>query len=205
MDPTFGTYFGKYKGFVRDNADPERRGRIRCYCPQVVPGTDDQNHWLGWAEPCYPWMGGLNTADFGTPPTKSQAGEEVGVWIEFEGGNTDFPIWVGTFVVAPTTSSPNAVLDQYDGAGGATGGSLIDNPPPGSTGVTPGDPAGINPPQPETGAKETRLMAKAGRDIVIGSQQGGYLVVGPSGVNLVGAMVRVNGRLIEASPDVVTG
>ena len=186
-------YFGKYKGYVRRNDDPERRGRVRCYCPQVMGLKDDSQHWLGWAEPCLPWMGGINTLDFGPPYTKEQnGGVEVGVWIEFEGGQVDFPIWVGTWLPAPAKDSIHAQHDLAQ-AQGTVGGSLIENPPEGS------EVEALNPPRPIMNQPETRMMAKAGRDIVIGSAQGGYIILGPHGISLVGPQVILNGRLMDAS------
>jgi hypothetical protein len=107
FDPSHAVhYFGKYKGFVRDNSDKEGRGRVRVYCPQVMGIEDDKDHWLDWAEPCFPWIGGLSALDFGVPPTPGENGNEsVGVWIEFEAGEVDHPIWSGTFVYAPVTES----------------------------------------------------------------------------------------------------
>ena len=43
-------YFGKYLGYVRDNLDPERRGRVRVYCPEVMGEVDNARTWLGWGE-----------------------------------------------------------------------------------------------------------------------------------------------------------
>lgn len=186
-------YFGKYKGFVRDNADPEGRGRVRCFCPQVMGPIDDDQHWLGWAEANLPWMGGINTLDFGPPLTKEQNEDvEVGVWIEFEGGIPDLPIWCGTWIPAPTREDPNAQIDLTQAAG-FVGGSIVDNPPAGSE---VGD---INPPKPQPNVNETRLMAKVGREIVIGVDEGGFIVLGPYGVQLVGVQVMTNGRLLDAS------
>lgn len=185
-------YFGKYKGFVRRNDDPENRGRLMLYCPQVMGTKDDADHWVGWAEACLPWVGGLNTIDFGPPSTKDQnEGLEVGVWVEFEGGIPDFPVWVGTFIPAPLSTSPGAQLNLTDAAG-ITGGTILSNPPAGST---LGD---LNPPKPILN-RETRLMTKKGRDLVLGSQKGGYMILGASGVHLVGVQVTLNGRLMTAS------
>ena len=184
--------WGKYKAFVRDNADPQKRGRIRCFCPQIMGPMDDTNHWLDWAEPCLPWLGGLNLLDSGPPNTKAQEGaDNFGVWIEFEGGDEDFPIWVGTFTVAPSQLDPRAQQDLSQVVG-ATGGDIVDNPPPGSS-VGP-----LDPPAPLPGTREVRLSAKAGVDIIFVSDQGGSLILGPSGAHLSGTLLTVNGRAIQA-------
>jgi len=185
-------YYGKYKGYVRDNADPEKRGRIRCFVPQVMGDEDDADHWTGWALPNFPWMGGINTLDFGSPLTKEQNnGVEIGVWIEFEGGEPDFPIWTGTWIPAPTPTDPNAQQDLSQAAT-QNGGSLIDDPPPGSSLDA------LNPMQPVPNSDETRILVKKGRDIYIGSVKGGGIVLGPSGVHLVGPQVTINGRLMDS-------
>jgi hypothetical protein len=70
--------FGKYRGIVTENVDPLATGRLRVNVPSVgVPGA--------WALPCLP------PGVFALPPVGAN------VWVEFEGGNTDSPIWVGCF------------------------------------------------------------------------------------------------------------
>lgn len=186
-------YFGKYKGFVRDNADPEKRGRIRVFCPQVMGPNDNTNHWLGWAEPCFPWFGGLNTGDFGSPLTRveqiqSEGLEWYGVWVEFEDGIPDFPIWIGTFTIAPLPTARTAHTLGSSGGAGQVGGGLIGSA---SYGSQKND-APLNPPQAEIG-REVRMRTRKGVDIVIGSEGGGYLIIGPSGVHLVGPAISLNG------------
>lgn len=73
-------YYGKYRAEVVDNTDPEKRGRIRVKCPAVLGGQISR-----WALPCFP----PNTF------TVPQLGELV--WVEFEGGTKDSPIWCGVF------------------------------------------------------------------------------------------------------------
>ena len=77
--------FGKYRGTVINNIDPMQIGRIQAMVPDVagfIPGT--------WAMPCVP-AAGINTGFFTVPMMGS------GVWIEFERGDPDYPIWVGGF------------------------------------------------------------------------------------------------------------
>lgn len=78
-------FYGKYRGTVVNNVDPMQMGRIQAIVPDVtglVPGT--------WAMPCLP-MAGINTGIFTVPMIGS------GVWIEFERGDPDYPIWVGGY------------------------------------------------------------------------------------------------------------
>ena len=46
--------FGKYRGFVVDNADPEKRARLKLRIPSVLADQDSD-----WALPCLPY-GGLD-------------------------------------------------------------------------------------------------------------------------------------------------
>lgn len=79
-------YYGKYRGFVADNRDPEQRGRLKVRVPSVLGEQD-----TGWALPCLPFGGLTNQGMFMVPEVDSQ------VWVEFEEGNVDHPIWVGVF------------------------------------------------------------------------------------------------------------
>jgi hypothetical protein len=78
-------YYGKYRGKVENNIDPQLMGRVQVSCPAVLgSGT------MSWAMPSAPYAGpGLGF--FAIPP------KGANVWVEFEGGNTDFPIWSGCF------------------------------------------------------------------------------------------------------------
>ena len=103
-------YYGKYRGTVTDNADPEQRGRIQALVPDVsglVPSS--------WAMPCVPIAGTLS-GTYVVPPIGS------GVWIEFEQGDPDFPIWTGGYwgsaaevpalALAGDPASPSIVLQS---------------------------------------------------------------------------------------------
>ncbi len=92
-------YYGKYQGFVVDNQDPKKRGRIRALVPEVL-GPDVVS---GWAEPCFPCGGIQDFGNFWVPPVTKKGKDEytTGVWIEFQGGDPQYPIWVGTFFGAP--------------------------------------------------------------------------------------------------------
>lgn len=78
-------YYGKYRGTVLNNIDPEQRGRIMAMVPDVL-GITPSN----WALPCVP-IAGKQAGTFMVPQIGS------GVWIEFEQGDPDYPIWVGGF------------------------------------------------------------------------------------------------------------
>lgn len=78
-------YYGKYRGTVVENVDPQQLGRIIAEVPDVMGLTPSS-----WAMPCVP-AAGIQAGCFVVPPLGSQ------VWIEFEQGNPDYPIWTGGF------------------------------------------------------------------------------------------------------------
>jgi hypothetical protein len=78
-------FYGKYRGTVVNNVDPEQRGRIQAIVPAVSSVFP-----TSWAMPCVP-MAGKQQGVFMVPQLGS------GVWMEFEGGDPDKPIWVGGF------------------------------------------------------------------------------------------------------------
>lgn len=78
-------YYGKYRGNVTSNLDPMQRGRIQVQVKEVngyIPST--------WVEPCLPF-GGMQSGMYVVPTPGS------GVWVEFEKGDPDHPIWTGVF------------------------------------------------------------------------------------------------------------
>jgi uncharacterized protein involved in type VI secretion and phage assembly len=90
-------FFGKYRGTVLNNVDPETRGRLMLNIPDVlgvVPST--------WAEPCTPLAGptGPPMGVYMVPPIGA------GVWVEFEHGDPNYPIWVGCRWGAPSDIPP---------------------------------------------------------------------------------------------------
>lgn len=85
INGTVQRYYGKYRGTVLNNVDPLQIGRIQASVPDVsglLPSS--------WAMPCVPFAG-PNAGVFTVPPVGA------GVWIEFEQGDPDRPIWVGGY------------------------------------------------------------------------------------------------------------
>lgn len=78
-------YWGKYRATVLNNIDPLQIGRILVTVPDVqglIPSS--------WAMPCVP-IAGKQMGSYFVP----QIG--AGVWVEFEQGNPDYPVWVGGY------------------------------------------------------------------------------------------------------------
>jgi Type VI secretion system/phage-baseplate injector OB domain len=90
-------YWGKYQGSVVLNIDPEKRLRLFVNVPEVW-GLN----FSSWALPCLPY-GGLSLGMYIIPPVGAH------VWVEFENGNPDYPIWTGffydTMAEVPTTAA----------------------------------------------------------------------------------------------------
>jgi uncharacterized protein involved in type VI secretion and phage assembly len=119
-------FYGKYRGSVTDIKDPLMMGRIKAKVPDVMGDNES-----GWAMPCFPFSGsGMGLV--GLPKVGA------GVWIEFEHGDPDYPIWAGCWfgsssempkellappykkVVLKTAGGHSIVLDDTPGTGGIT-------------------------------------------------------------------------------------
>lgn len=113
---------GKYRGIVADNRDPLMLGRIKARVQDVLGSNDS-----GWALPCVPYAGN-GVGLFLVPPVNAS------VWMEFEHGDPDYPVWTGCFwaqgEVPATPAVPEkkvlktdagtVTLDDTPGAGGIT-------------------------------------------------------------------------------------
>ncbi|HSU13661.1 phage baseplate assembly protein V [Longimicrobium sp.] len=76
-------FYGKYRGTVINNVDPMQQGRVQAMVPDVtgvIPSS--------WATACVP-ITGKQYGMWVLP----QIG--TGVWIEYEQGDPDYPIWSG--------------------------------------------------------------------------------------------------------------
>jgi uncharacterized protein involved in type VI secretion and phage assembly len=101
-------FYGKYRGMVINNIDPMQIGRLLVQVPDVLGPLPSS-----WALPCLP-ITGKQMGTYMLP----QIG--AGVWVEFEQGNPDYPIWVGgfwgsaaevpTLALAGNPASPSIVL-----------------------------------------------------------------------------------------------
>ncbi|MET0461926.1 MAG: phage baseplate assembly protein V, partial [Chitinophagaceae bacterium] len=126
-------YYGKHRGVVLNNIDPLQKARLLIQVPDVLGlGTSS------WAMPCVP-MAGIQTGVYVVPMIGS------GVWVEFEGGDPDFPIWCGGFwgsaaevpalALLGVPASPNIVLQTslqntivISDLPGPTGGIMLKSP-----------------------------------------------------------------------------
>ena len=82
---TVDRFYGKYRGTVVDNNDPLQLARLQVQVPDVLGALT-----TSWALPCLP-VAGNEMGVFALPPVGAN------VWVEFEQGDPDFPIWTGGF------------------------------------------------------------------------------------------------------------
>ena len=78
-------FFGKFRGIVTDNADPSRLGRLKVRVPALSGDLE-----IGWAMPC------VVTVDCLPIPVVG-----AGVWVEFEQGDVNYPVWSGFWWASP--------------------------------------------------------------------------------------------------------
>jgi Type VI secretion system/phage-baseplate injector OB domain len=79
-------FFGKYRGQVTDNNDPNSLDRVKAKVPRVL--GDEES---GWALPAFIYGGASEQGLFAVPDIGA------GIWMEFEGGDLSYPVWTGTW------------------------------------------------------------------------------------------------------------
>jgi uncharacterized protein involved in type VI secretion and phage assembly len=128
--PSPDKYYGKFRGTVLNNVDPLQQGRLLCQVADVLGVAPSS-----WAMPCFAFTGKQMGA-WGLP----QIG--AGVWVEFEQGDPDRPIWSGCWygsvaevpalALAAPPGVPNVVIQtqlqntlMISDVPGPTGGILL--------------------------------------------------------------------------------
>lgn len=162
-------YYGTYAGICTDNHDPLSQGRIRVSVPEVHGESD-----LGWAQGCFPLAGG-GSGLYGLPPVGAQ------VWVTFEGGAPNRPVWLGG--AYSSTDPPPAAQGLRPGVSGMTftterGHSLTVSDAPGADG-----------------------------GIVIRSASGATIRVGDAGItisNEQGAVITLTGPTVDVNGGALT-
>lgn len=167
-------FYGKYRGLVIENIDPEQIGRVMLQVPDVLGEIPSS-----WAMPCVP-VAGIQSGIFAVPPIGSQ------VWVEFEQGDPDYPIWTGGFwgLVADVpilATAPPAIPPGQNILMQTTGQNMIM--------------VSDAPPSPVTGG------------IVLKSVSGAMIVVNETGIyisNGQGAMITLVGPAVAINIDALT-
>lgn len=163
-------FFGKYRGMVLNNIDPMMQGRLQIQVPDVaglVPAS--------WAMPCVP-IAGVQTGFFALPAIGS------GVWVEFEHGDPDYPVWVGCFW-----------------GSGAEIPALAQLTPPGIPAITLQTPL-------QNGLTISDLPGPSG-GIMIKSASGAMLIVNDTGITLQngkGAVITLLGPTVTVNAGALT-
>lgn len=79
-------FFGKYRGSVTNVSDPKKMGRLKAKVPFVYGDEQDSN----WCIPVTPFAGSGHGL-YLMPEVDDT------VWIEFENGDIDLPLWTGSW------------------------------------------------------------------------------------------------------------
>jgi uncharacterized protein involved in type VI secretion and phage assembly len=153
---------GKYRGIVVNNDDPLQIGRLKAQVPDVL-GEESSSSAL----PCAPFAGPAS-GFFCLPVVGAQ------VWVEFEQGDPEYPIWTGGFwavagEVPPVNPTPGLQTIVLQSVGGNT--LLISDSP---------DPGGGILLKSSTGAS----IRVNGDGIVIDNGQGATIVLAGPGVSV---------------------
>ena len=162
-------FYGKYRGVVTDINDPLQTGRVRARVPDVM-GDDE----TGWAMPAMPF-GGDGMGFFALPKVGA------GVWIEFEHGDPDYPIWTGCWFGAATEVPPILLAPPYKKFLIKTegGNSVLLDDTPGTGGI-----------KLETSGGQKIVVSATG--IEIDNGQG-------ASIKLTGPQVSINGGALEVT------
>ena len=158
------SHIGKFRGVVVDNNDPNQLGRLTARVPDVF--GDETS---GWALPATPYAGD-GVGLYLIPPVGAS------VWIEFEHGDPEYPIWSGCFwaggELPASPASPDVKVLK------TTAGTITINDASGAAGIT--------------------IETADGKKIVMDS--GGIeITVGQAVVKLSGPTVSVNSGALEVT------
>jgi hypothetical protein len=163
-------FFGKYRAVVVDNIDPEGRCRLLLNVVDVY-GPNIST----WAMPCLPYAG-LQMGAYIVPPPKA------GVWVEFEHGDPDYPVWTGCWFGLP-------------------------DPPVAAKAVTPGAPVFMM-----TSLKQSAIALSDTPLVALGLKQGGvvlsagpqcFIAIEPTGVTIVAPKVDITGMTTINKPNLI--
>ena len=171
------TFYGKYRGVVTKINDPRMIGRVRATVPDVMGDKES-----GWAMPSAPF-GGNGMGFFALPKVGT------GVWIEFECGDPDYPIWSGCWF-GSKDEMPPVLLTEPPGSPFKTpakkvllktegGHSILLDDTPGKGGITL-----------ETSDGQKIVMSASGIEIDNGRG---------ASIKLTGPQVSVNGGALEVT------
>lgn len=180
IDKVENRYYGKYRGFVSDNQDPDNLGRLKAKVPGLLKDQE-----TGWALPCAPYGGAAEQGLFAIPEV------DAGVWIEFEGGNLAYPIWVGTWWSSsevPEGAAPDKKVFKTK-----AGNKIILDDTRGSEIIELDDASGNN----TVKLEDQALTLTRGQNTVKLDDNGIELSRGSKSVKLTDTSVTINGSSLE--------
>jgi uncharacterized protein involved in type VI secretion and phage assembly len=162
-------FYGKYRGIVTNINDPLMIGRVRARVPDVMGDQES-----GWAMPSVPF-GGNGMGFFALPKVRA------GVWIEFECGDPDYPIWSGCWFGSKAEVPPVLLAPPYKKFLLKTEGghSILLDDTPGKGGITL-----------ETSSGQKVIISATGIEIDNGRG---------ASIKLTGPQVSVNGGALEVT------
>lgn len=190
-------FYGKYRGVVINVFDPERRGRIVVQVPAIY-----KDGLSGWAEPCL-LLTGIRAGLLALPQIGSS------VWVEFEQGDPERPIWCGGFW--QTGTAPSALIPLQTVLQTAGGNSILIDDTPGTGGITlttlAGDTMQISPAlgavlktflgdKLEINAAGITLQTSSGNKLMISSVGIELSTTQGASVLLLGSAVMLNGEAL---------
>jgi uncharacterized protein involved in type VI secretion and phage assembly len=161
-------FYGKYRGTVVNTVDPLQIARLQAIVPDVLGSSPSS-----WAMPSVPFAG-RGSGIVALPPVGA------GVWIEFEQGDPDYPIWSGCWWGA-SAELPTVVQASPPGIGQLAlvtpgGQSLVISDLPGPTGgITLHTPAGAR-------------ISVTGTTIVLDNGQGAAITLSGNTVRFAGVV-----------------
>jgi len=164
MNESGAPFLGKFRGVVTNNRDPDFLGRVRVRVQDVLG-----EHESGWAMPSVPYAGN-GVGLFLVPPVDAL------VWVEFEHGDPDYPIWSGCFwaknevPVSPAVPEKKVLKTDI--------GTITIDDTPATSGIT--------------------IETKSNMKIVM-NQQGIEITNGQATVKLTGPQVSINNGALEVS------
>jgi uncharacterized protein involved in type VI secretion and phage assembly len=168
-------YHGKYRATVLQNVDPQQTGRVVVQVADVLGQTSSS-----WAIPCMA-AAGAQAGCFIVPPVGSQ------VWVEFEQGDPDYPIWSGGFwgstgEVPSAANSPAAIAPGQNIVLQTTGGNALVLSDAATTSSTGG------------------IIIKSGGAMIVVNATGIYISNGQgASITLIGPTVDVNNGALSVT------
>jgi hypothetical protein len=167
-------------------------GRVLCAVP-ALPGM-----LLNWAMPCMPYAG-LEEGFFAVPP------EGANVWVEFEGGNPEFPIWTGCFweeleiPLVPELAPEAPELVKVLRSKFCT---IVLNDTPGEGGITiTADPEAVEPPVVMTITSEGFQVTVGEATLLVNAESGITLTAAESVLNVGEASVSTESGVIDMTAE----